>query len=466
MASTPNDGRDTTGGQTPGLQRRLGLLQAAALNMSTMVGAGPFIAIPLMLETMHGPQAMIGWLLGMGLAICDGLVWSELSTAFPSSGGTYIYLQQAFDPRRFGRLMAFLFVFQFLFSGPAETATGAIGFGMYLNYLHVASPLVQKLLPPAVCVLCTALLYRRIESVGKLAVVMWAGMLATIAAIIGLGLVHFDASKLVPPPGAFHLDRSFFTGLGAAMLMAMYSYLGYYDVCYVAEEVKQPERVLPRAILISVVAVAAIYLLMNISLIVVVPWQEAIGSSARQYIVSEFMNRVAGRWAALAVTVMILWTALASVFALLLGGSRILYAAARDGYFFRPFARLHRRGHFPALALITVGMLSAAASFFRLEEAINVLIVLRIAVQFVGQIVALFFLRSVRRDVRLPFRMWLYPFPALLALLGWIYIFSTAQTVYIEISAAVAVTGVAAYLIWSWRTRGWPFDRPASVSET
>ncbi len=445
------------------LPRRLGLLQSSALNMANMVGAGPFITIPLMLETMHGPQAMIGWFVGLLIALCDGLVWSELSVAMPSSGGTYLYLQQAFNPQRFGRLMAFLFIFQYLLSGPAEIATGAIGFGMYLNYFDAGggsiSPLFWKALPPLVCLVSTALLYRRIESIGRLAVVMWSGMMLTIAGIIVLGLWHFDLSKLAFPPGAFRLDRGFFTGLGAAMLIAMYDYLGYYDVCYVAEEVKEPRRVLPPSILISVGAVAAIYFLMNLSLISVVPWQQAIGSSARQYIASEFMDRVAGRPAAIAVTVMILWTALASVFALMLGASRILYAAARDGYFFRTFARLHPTGEFPYLALITIGLLSAVASLFQLDQAINALIVVRVAVQFVGQIVALFFLHHVRRDFSLPFRMWFYPLPALVALFGWLYIFCTAQLVYILVTGAVVLAGTLAYLTWSWKTRAWPFAR-------
>lgn len=427
--------------------------------MSNMVGAGPFITIPTMLATMHGPQAMIGWFVGLLIAICDGLVWSELSVAFPSSGGTYLYLKEAFDPRRFGRFMAFLFIFQFLFSGPAEIASGAIGFGMYLSYLWKAPPIVAMLVPPLVCLACAALLYRRIENVGKLAVVMWSGMLLTIGSIIILGLANFDTSKLAFPPDAFRLDRGFFTGLGAAMLIAMYDYLGYYDVCYVAEEVKEPRRVLPPSILISVVAVASIYFLMNLSLISVVPWQEAISSSARDYIASEFMDRVAGRPAALAVTVMILWTSLASVFALMLGASRIIYAAARDGFFFRAFSKLHPTGEFPYLALVIIGVFSAIASFFTLAEVINTLIVVRVAVQFVGQIVALFFLRHVRKDVTLPFRMWLYPAPALVALLGWTYIFCTAEMKYIQLTGGVILLGTVAYLVWSALVRAWPFAR-------
>lgn len=442
------------------LPRRLTLLQSAALNMANMVGVGPFITIPLILTAMGGPQAMVGWAVGLVLAVCDGLVWSELSTAMPSSGGSYLYLKEAFDPRRFGRVMAFLFIWQYLVSGPAEIASGAIGFRLYLGYFNFGSPWFWSALPPLVCLGCAALLYRRIESIGRLAVVMWAGMMTTITVVITLGLLNFDRANLVPPPGAFAMNRAFFQGLGAAMLIAMYDFLGYYDVCYVAEEVKEPRRTIPASILISVAAVALIYFFMNLSLIAVVPWREAMKS---EYLASLFMERIAGRKAAMLVTVMILWTALASIFALMLGASRILYAAARDGYFFRAFARLHPRGQFPHLALIVVGVFSAVASLFTLDEVINALMVVRVAVQFMGQIVALFFLHHVRRTVHLPFRMWFYPAPAVVALLGWAYIFLTARMFYIVVAGVVVAGGLVAYVVWSWVTRAWPFQ-PATRS--
>lgn len=425
------------------LHRGLTLLQATALNMSNMVGSGPFITIPLILSAMGGPQAMIGWGVGLVLAVCDGLVWSELSVAMPSSGGSYRYLKEAFDPRRFGRIMAFLFIWQFLISGPAEIASGAIGFSQYLGYLSpgVELPIVIR---PMLCLLCTLLLYRSIESVGKMAVVMWVGMMLTIAIIVTLGLMNFNAANLTPPPGAFTLNSAFFKGLGAAMLVAMYDYLGYYDVCYVAEEVKEPSRTIPASILISVVAVALIYFLMNVSLIAVVPWQEALKS---QYLASEFMERVAGRNAAIVVTVMILWTAAASVFALILGGSRIIYAAARDGYFFRIFSRLHPTGGFPHMALLVLGILSAIGSLFPLDTVISALIVVRVAVQFIGQIIALMYIRW-RGTMELPFRMWFYPMPALIALAGWAYVFLTAGTNYIAFAGVVVVVGLGACAVW------------------
>jgi APA family basic amino acid/polyamine antiporter len=268
-------------------------------------------------------------------------------------------------------------------------------------------------------------------------------MLATIGVVIFLGVRNFDVAKLAPPSGAFTLSPAFFRGLGAAMLIAMYDYLGYYDVCYVAEEVREPRRNIPASIMISIVVVAAIYILMNVCMIAVVPWREAMKS---EFLASEFMERVAGRGPAVVVTWMVLWTALASVFALMLGGSRILFAAARDGGFFRVFARLHHTGNFPHLALIVIGVLSAVASLFTLEQVIDALMVVRVLVQFVGQIVALFLLR--RSGAALQYRMWLYPVPAIVALAGWSYIFLTAKPLYIGIALGVTLAGLLVGALW------------------
>src|SRR5215510_931682 len=103
---------------TPRLTRSFGTLQATALNMTNMIGVGPFLTIPLLMSAMHGPQAMLGWLVALVIALADSLVWSELGAAMPGSGGSYVYLHQAFGRGTFGRLLTFLFIFQFIFSGP------------------------------------------------------------------------------------------------------------------------------------------------------------------------------------------------------------------------------------------------------------------------------------------------------------------------------------------------------------
>src|ERR1041385_2761283 len=117
-----------------GLIRGFGLLQATALNMSNMVGVGPFITIPLIIASMGGPQCMLGWILGALLAVCDGLVWSELAAALPGTGRTYFYLREIFRATSFGGILPFLFIWQFIFSGPLEIASGYIGFAQHVGY--------------------------------------------------------------------------------------------------------------------------------------------------------------------------------------------------------------------------------------------------------------------------------------------------------------------------------------------
>jgi amino acid transporter len=415
--------------------------------MSNMVGVGPFITIPLIIASMGGPQCMLGWLLGAVLALCDGLVWSELAAAMPGSGGTYLYLREAFRDSRLGGILPFLFIWQFIFSGPLEIASGYIGFSQYVGYFwRGMSATDTRLVSLAVGIAVIVLLYRRITAVGKLTVVLWIGMLATVLWIIVSGLANFHPKVVFDfPPGAFKFSTGFAMGLGSAMLIAMYDFMGYYDICYVAGEVRNPARVIPRSIIYSVLGVAGIYALMNLSIIGVVPWREAMQS---RFIAAEFIERLYGTKAAGAVTVLVLWTALASVFALLFGYSRIPYAAAVKGDFFPVFGRLHASGKFPHVSLLVIGLLSIVASLWNLDTVISALLTSRILIQFIGQIFALRHLRKHRQDIVRPFRMWLYPVPSIIALAGWVYIFVTSGWVFVGFGLLTLVLGAVAYGVW------------------
>jgi len=389
---------------------------------------------------------MLGWLLGAVLALCDGLIWSELAAAMPGSGGSYLYLREAFRKTRIGALLPFLFIWQFIFSAPLEIASGYIGFAKYLKYFWQSMGALHiKLVAAAVGAIVIVLLYRRVSVLGRMTVVLWVGMLLTCGWMIASGLTHFNAARAFDfPPNAFSFTRGFFLGLGGAMAIAMYDFLGYYDICYVGGEVRKPEHVIPRAILYSVAGVALIYAAMNLAIIGVVPWREAMKSD---FIGSQFMEAVHGPKAASVLTVMVLWTAFASVFALVLGYSRVPYAAALDGYFFQPFGKLHAGG-FPSLSLVVIGVLAIAASFFDLDWVISALIAARILVQFVGQIAALHYIRKHRADLVRPFRMWMYPLPSIVALAGWLYILLTSGWSIALFGLGVLATGVAAFTLW------------------
>ena len=428
--------------------RGFGLLHASALNMSNMVGVGPFLTIPLIIAAMGGPQCILGWLLGSVLAICDGLVWSELAAAMPGTGGTYLYLRETFRATRVGGILPFLFIWQFVLSGPLEIASGYIGFAQYVGYFwHGMGRWETRIVCVAVGVMVVLLLYRRITAVGRLTVVLWIGMLATVLWIIVSGLANFQPSVAFDfPPGAFTLSRGFASGLGSAMLLAMYTLLGYYDICFVGGEVRDPARTIPRSILYSVLVIGIIYALMNIGIMAVVPWREAMQS---KFIASQFIEKLYGPRAAGVVTALVLWTAFASVFALLFGYSRIPYAAAVDGHFFKAFAHLHPRGRFPDVSLLVLGALTILASFFDLDTVISALLTSRILVQFIGQIAAVRHLRKHRPDIARPFRIWLYPIPAALAFTGWGYIFVTSGWTYVAFGLLTLGVGAGVYWVRS-----------------
>ena len=448
----------------PHLPRRFGLVQATALNMINMIGIGPFITIPLLLTALGGPQAMLGWIVALVIVICDGMVWSELGAAMPGPGGSFGYLREAFGRETFGRLMAFLFVWQFILSGPLEIASGYIGFSQYLGYIwHGLSARTLFLVAAGVGVFNIVLLYRRITSIAKITVSLWVGTLLATAAVIATGALHFDRHVAFDfPPGAFDFSLGFLIGLGGASRIGVYDYLGYYDVCYIGDEVENPGRVIPRSILISTVAVALIYMGINLSIIGVVPWREFVPANLHpesNFIVSIFMEKIYGSTVATVFTLMILWTAFGSVFALLLGYSRIPYAAARDGYFFAAFARLHPTKGFPYLSLLVLGAISIVACLFSLGVVIDALIATRIVVQFIGQVAGVMRLRRTRPDMPRPYRMWFYPIPAFIALVGWLFIFLTTDVRVIGFGLGILAVGVVCFLIWSQRLRQWPFRR-------
>ncbi len=405
---------------------------------------------------------MIGWLIGALLAFCDGLVWAELGAAMPKAGGSYHYLRAAFGPSGAGRWFSFLIVWQIMFSAPLSVASGSIGFANYCHFLLPGlSPTGVRILASMIPLLLVILLYRNIGSLGKLSVVLLGGVLVGCFWIVISGLPHLNASRLFDfPPGAFTMNWIFWAGLGHATLYALYDYFGYYNVCYLGEEIRRPERVIPQAILFSIAAVAALYIMMSASILSVVPWREAESST---FIASAFIERLHGTTAASLMTLLMLWIAFSSVFSLLLGYSRIPYAAAADGNFFKVFARLHPTGQFPHISLMALGAIASVFSLGRLPEVIGSLVATRVLVQYLPQAVGLFVLRFREPELKRPFRMWLYPVPGIVSILGWLYILGTSSKKALLFALAVFVLGSVAFFIRARLRREWPFDRVSSV---
>ena len=444
--------------------------------MLNMIGVGPFIAMPLIIIAMGGPQAMLGWILGALIAICDGMVWAELGAAMPKAGGSYAFLREIYGPKGMGRLFSFLYVWQVGFSAPLSIASGCIGLSQYAAYLW--PPLAARVFPSvpllgflhyttlsaaSSCLLVVVLLYRNVRSITRMAWVLWVGVVFTICAVIFAGFTHFHpALAFTLPPGAFRMDRSFFEGLGAATLLATYCYWGYYNVSFLGAEIKDPGRNIPRAVLLSIVLVAALYLLMNVSVLGVVPWQEMHAGatpSAKLAVVAVLMQRTFGPFAARVIAALVIWSAFASVFSLVLGYSRVPYAAALDGNYFRFFAKLHPVHGFPHRSLIALGSVATLFCFFDLPHVIAALVAIRIVLQFLLQQVGVIVLRIREPERARPFRMWLYPLPPILAFAGFLFILISRHQAIREFSyaTAVAVSGAVIFLARSRIRREWPF---------
>jgi amino acid transporter len=446
---------------------RLGLLQCVSVNMAMMVGVGPFITMPLFVGKMGGPHSLVVWLIGALVAICDGMVWAELAGTFPGAGGTFHFYDKAYGQSSTGRLLKFLFVWQFLFSAPLELASGAIGFSLYLGYLIPGLDVAITNLPwpirysnlssVAVMLVVLALAWRNVKAAGQLMVLLWLGMLVTVGLMIIGCFSQADGALMSAASGqlkeavseASSGQFTLWLGVGGAMAIAMYDFLGYYQICYMGEEVNQPERNIPRSILISVMIIAGLYFCMNLSLFSVMPWQDVAKS---EHIASDAFERLFGGRAGQLITGLILWTSLAATYSAVLGYSRVPYAAARTGHFFKGFAQLHPQHDFPHRSLIFLGLIGSIACLVNLEAVIAALLTSRILIQFLGQIVTLFYIRRKPEIASsMPFRMPFFPVPALIAFAGWSLVFLTSDWPALLYGSLSTVLGLMAFFVWSGR---------------
>ncbi|MEU9011627.1 APC family permease [Streptomyces sp. NPDC048479] len=463
--------------RTEGFARRIGPFQATAINMSQMCGIGPFVTIPLMVAAFGGPQAVIGFVAGALLALADGLIWAELGSSMPGSGGSYVYLRQAFQYRT-GKFMAFLFVWTAMLFIPLIMSTGVVGFVQYLGYLAPGlGRTAGDLIGLGVIALVILLLWRGIEHIAKITAVMWTVMIASVTLVIVASATNFSSDlAFTYPAHAFELTSNhFWIGFAAGLTIGIYDYLGYNTTAYMGAEIKDPGRTLPRSIIFSILGIMAIYLLLQIGTLGVIDWHRMTdpGDIASTSVASAVLEETWGKGAADTVTVLILITAFASVFAGLLGGSRVPYDAARDRVFFRPYAKLHPKHRFPTLGLATMGVITAIGFLIGrhtdLATLIQLLTTVMVIVQALAQVVALTVLRKRQPALRRPYRMWLYPLPSIVALAGWLVIYGYADENSpgrhpIEWSLAWLALGCAAFLVWARYEKVWPFG-PKEISE-
>ena len=443
--------------------RGIGLRGAISVNMITMIGIGPLITLPLVLSYLNGPLSLIGWIAGALVSMCDGLVWAELSSRYPGSGGTYVYLREVFGAQGVGRLLAFLFNWQFIFWATLIIASGYIGFANYAAYLFPAlnTPWIAHTCAMAVGLLTIFLVYRKVTVVERLSFVFFIAATGTLLLIIAAGFTHPNFHQAFTPGSPMAFGIGFLAGLGQALIITMYDYAGYSQSALMGDEVITPLRTIPRSIIISIILLAALYIGLQLAVLAVVPWHTLVGKApgdvpdGAQYVAATIVSTAWGPWQAKFITFMILVTAFASAYGSLVGFARIPYAAAVGGEFLKPFAKLHPTGRFPYVSVLVIGLLTLPASWLSLDAVIKFLTTGIVLIQGIAQVVALILLRA--RGERPPFRMWLYPLPPIIALAGWIFVFANSGLLPILFGLATLAAGAGVYLITARAQRAWPF---------
>ena len=460
----------------PALERRIGLRSAVLFNMLEMIGVGPFITLPLVIAAAGFKLSVWAWLLGAAIAVADGLVWAELGAAFPLAGGSYAFLREIYGPNRAGNWLSFLYVWQLSFSAPLSIASGCIGLASFLAVFWPgidAAPIAAlpalhygNLAAAAVCLAVTWMLYRKLSIVTGMAWVLFIGVLAAIAGVIASGFAHASAlgGWHMPIAPAVPTFSKAMGGLAQGTLLATYCYWGYYNITFLGSEVKRPEKTIPRAILLSVLFVAAFYVTMNLAVL------PSLGNAAqhtassavvRVQLVADIARSAFGGWAGYTIAALVIWTAFSSVFSLLLGYSRVPYAAARDGNYFRFLAAVHPRHGIPHRSLVALGLVAAAFCFLTLTQVITLLVITRIVLQFFLQHAGVILLRIQRPNLDRPFKMPLYPLPPLIAMAGFLFVLVNRQNALQGFAAAAAIglSGTVLYLGRAKKLAQWPFSQ-------
>ncbi len=434
---------------SPALKRKISLLQATSINMIDMAGIGPFVVLYLVIQITAGPHFLYAWFVGALLSFADALIWSELGAAYPLAGGSYNFLKVAYGEEKWGKLFSFLYVWQTMIQAPLVMASAAIGFSEYLSFFVPLSPWVSKLISGSLIILVVISLYRKIEEIGKLSIVLWISMIIIFLWIILAGIFH---GQILQPLKHINdnivLNQLFIVALGQASVKTIYTFLGYYNVCHLGGEIMNPAKNIPRSMLISVAGITVLYIATNLSVTSVIPWQAAM---TNKYVVSEFIRTISGIQAANIATIIILIVAFASLFSATLGYSRVPYAAAKDGAFFGIFARLHPTKNFPYLSLLFLGAVAFIFSLlFKMKHVIDGILAMRILVQFIAQAIGVVLLRKRNGSKNLPFKMWLYPAPVIISVIMWLFVFFSTGMASVFAMILILIGIIVFYTTKTW----------------
>jgi len=456
-------------------------LQACGMNLMFMFGTGPLITVPYCIAAVSpmGPHALIGYGIALVACMCDSCVCGEIGSMWPYSGGTYVYLRELYGSETWGRMAAFIFLWQFLFTGPAEVASGFIAISEYLVYFNPDefTQAVRILLSLSLLGVATTLLLRNVKDIGSVTLILTGITIFAMGFTLIAGFSDWHPEYLEAPKGAFKgvatwgMMRSV---IGAARF-GVYDMTGYYDVCFMGEEVVNPRRTIPLSCVITCCVVGVICLFIYLAILghldyTTFAYKYVEGSDEMQMgIMSIFTESVTGsRPVACIMTIVVACTIFGSVFSMMLGFAFVLFSAARDGYFFEWFAHKSNTS-MPDHALLTIAFFGGVWCFFSLDRVIEAMTTLLVLVQFAGQSAGLLWYRYNTPKEEQPtdtWRMPLYPLPAIMQLVLFLLLFITSpsyllygdESATLELSLGFMFAGIALFLIRSKRDKMWPFQ--------
>jgi len=458
------------------------LLQAAGFNTMNMFGTGPLITIPYCLAQVDpmGPHAMLGYGVACVACVCDSLVWAEMGSMWPKSGGSYVYLRNMYGEHTWGRLACFMYIWQFFISLPAEVASGFIAVAEYLVYFDTQVIDYWPRVGISLVLLCCVglLLYRKIEDIGTVTLVLGGITVLTMAFVLIAGFSDWHSEYLESPSGAFKGFGQFLMTVAVATRFGVYDMAGYYDVCFMGGVVRNPKRNIPLSCVGTCCIVAVIYVLTYIAVLGHLDWRTFVDVYSDHYegdaippgIISTFTESRVGKWLAYPISVVVAITIFASNFSVLCGQHYVPYAAAKDGVFFSVFA--HESKRYPGVAdlsLLVVILLSGVWCFFSLDLVIEAMVNLIVFVQFLAQSVGLMYYRyRVPKDQQVEgWRMPLFPLPCIIQAVLFFFIWITTDSVVLygsekpvlELAICFLLLGPAMFLVHARYNKTWPFNK-------
>lgn len=468
------------------MANKYSLLQAIGFNTMNMFGTGPLITIPYCLGSVYpqGPQAMLGYGIACIACSCDSFVWGEIGSMWPSCGGSYVYLRELYGFETWGRLASFMYIWQFLISGPAEVASGFVAIAEYMVYF---SPTTLSYWPRvAISVgslfFCAGLLHRKVDDVGRTTLIFWFITLFAIVFTLVAGFTDWHPSNLELPDGAFSGGfgrpggKGIVAAVSAATRFGVYDMTGYYDVCFMGGRVQNPRRTIPISCISTCIIVGCTYILVYLAVLGHLPWQNFIDMYSDDYsgnppgIMSLFTESRINKEFAYFFTAIVAITIFGSTYSMLCGFGYLPYAAAKDGLFFSTFA--HESERHPGLAdrsLILVVLLTLPWCFFSLDVVIDAMTTCLVLVQFVGQAVGLLYYRwrIPRTDQPEGWRMPLFPIPCIIQMLIFFFIWISSDSAILwdseqpilEIAVCFLLLGPVVFFARSRQHQEWPFSK-------